>query len=265
MKFRLLLLISMIFLLLISCKENRHKYEIEERKEYSDTIETEETVREISQTIEPPELTDNWNAGEIISPREVREVGIENCFEILNINDEIFRRINGHSYKENAGINLEDLRYLKLIHHDLSGNIKKGELICNKKIATDLYEIFLNLYNADYPISSIRLIDEFDADDIKSMQANNTSCFNYRTTVGGSKISKHGKGLAIDLNPLFNPYIKLNSGKVLPPEGEFYTNREEDFPYKIDRNDLAYKEFTKRGFKWGGDWRTVKDYQHFEK
>ena len=33
----------------------------------------------------------------------------------------------------------------------------------------------------------------------------------------------------------------------------------------IDRNDLCYRLFVKHGFTWGGSWRSLKDYQHFER
>lgn len=115
------------------------------------------------------------------------------------------------------------------------------------------------------------LIDNFNADDELSMQVNNTSSFNFRFITGSTtKISKHGYGLAIDMNPLYNPYVKhLSDGTwlIAPVTGDKYAfNRDQrtDIPYKIDHNDLAYKLFTEAGFDWGGDWTTRHDYQHFE-
>lgn len=74
-------------------------------------------------------------------------------------------------------------------------------------------------------------------------------------------------GYAIDINPLYNPYVKMSNGKVIyqPENAEAYIDRSADFPYKIDHDDLCFKEFKKRGFTWGGDWTSLKDYQHFEK
>ena len=184
-------------------------------------------------------------------------------FEIREIDGEIMDRIRGKSYKADCPVPVENLRYLLVAHYDGEGNELQGEMICDTSIAADLIEIFQNLHAIRYPIESIRLIDEFDADDIKSMQANNTSCFNYRPIAGSSKLSKHALGRAIDINPLYNPYVK--GQKVSPEEGRPYVDRKGDFPYKIDETDPCYREFTSHGFKWGGAWNSLKDYQHFEK
>ena len=87
--------------------------------------------------------------------------------------------------------------------------------------------------------------------------------FKYDTTV----LSKHARGLAVDLNTLYNPYYKDRSDGtrfVQPGTASVYCDRSNWFPYRIDHNDLAYRLFTEQGFEWGGDWTSVKDYQHFE-
>ena len=188
-------------------------------------------------------------------------------FGIFEIGPDVFARIDGKSYKKGCRIPTDELRYLKLLHYDGNGEVKEGELICNVAIADDLLDIFQNLYLARYPIERIELIDEYDADDLKSMQANNTSCFNYREVAGTTKLSNHALGLAIDINPLYNPWVKVKNGKVRvsPEEGRPYADRTAEYPFKIDESDLCYKEFIAHGFKWGGSWKSLKDYQHFEK
>ena len=69
--------------------------------------------------------------------------------------------------------------------------------------------------------------------------------------------------MAVDINPLENPCVR--SAGVSPPGGATFADRSRDFPHKIDRDDLCCRLFLERGFTWGGSWRTVKDYQHFEK
>ncbi len=184
------------------------------------------------------------------------------------ISNEIFKRISGISYPVDCSVPLDDLRYLSLLYNDFNGDTQTGEMICNKSIAEDLLEIFCELYQNGYQIESIRLIDEYNGDDTASMLANNTSCFNYRVVEGTTRLSNHAKGLAIDLNPFYNPYITYNKdGSVnISPEGsEAFADRSSSFPYKIDENDLAYKLFKEHGFTWGGNWNSVKDYQHFER
>jgi len=165
-------------------------------------------------------------------------------------------------------ITYDDLLYVHLMHYDFDGNPAEGELICNKAIAQDLLEIFYELYQNEYRIEKIHLIDEYDGDDAASMTDNNTSCFNYRNVAGSTTLSKHALGLAIDVNPYYNPYITYNkdgSLNVAPEGATSYIDRASNFPYKIDENDLCYKLFIAHGFTWGGNWNSSKDYQHFQK
>jgi len=183
------------------------------------------------------------------------------------IDSVLFQRMKGKSYKNNCTVPLSELRYLQVLHYDFEGNIQHGELVCNKAICNDLLEIFEALYKARYPIERMKLIDEYNADDELSMTDNNTSCFNFRTIAGTNKLSAHSRGMAIDINPLYNPYVKTRSGRttVSPVAGKEYADRSRPFPHKIDRNDLCYRLFVAHGFSWGGAWRSSKDYQHFEK
>ena len=110
------------------------------------------------------------------------------------------------------------------------------------------------------------LVDEYNADDNASMADNNSSSFNYRVVEGSNKLSKHSLGLAIDINPKYNPYIHTLNGKTVcsPENGAEYADRTKSFDYKIDEKDYSYQLFTKYGFTWGGNWNSVKDYQHYE-
>ena len=190
---------------------------------------------------------------------------MEETFCISEIDKKIFARIDGKSYKKNCPVPLSDLRYLKLLHKNLSGETKAGEMICNVQIAAALINIFEKLFAENYPIEKIRLIDEYDADDELSMRDNNSSCFNFRYVSHTTEISAHGYGLAVDINPLYNPYIKFVDGKKIiePATAADFEDREKIFPYKIDENDLCYKLFTEHEFSWGGNWLGKKDYQHF--
>ena len=183
------------------------------------------------------------------------------------ITDSIFVRIEGKSFKENCTTPREDLRYLKVLHYNKEGEELEGELICHKDIADDLLAIFRELHQAKYPIERMVLIDEYDADDEASMRANNTSAFNFRPASGMRRLSKHSTGMAIDINPLYNPLVKHREGRtrVYPSTATPYIDRTRDFPYKIVKGDLCYRLFKKYGFSWGGDWKSSKDYQHFEK
>lgn len=188
-------------------------------------------------------------------------------FSQQEIPDSIFARIEGKSFKDNCTTPREDLRYLRLSHYNMEGEVLQGELICHKAIAADLLAIFRELYYAKYPIERMVLIDEYDADDEASMRANNSSAFNFRYISGTKRLSKHSRGMAIDINPLYNPYVRHRGGRTLvsPANGKAYVDRSKDFPYKIVKGDLCYRLFKEHGFSWGGDWKNSKDYQHFEK
>ena len=193
-------------------------------------------------------------------------MSLKNAFGVFEIDDEIFARIRGKSFKNDCTLSVNDLRYLTLLHKNLHGDILNGEMICNVRIAESLIDIFQKLFEADYPIEKIRLIDEYNADDENSMRDNNSSCFNFRFVSHTTRISVHGYGLAVDINPRYNPYIKFVDGqKIIEPANGFeFEDRSKKYPYKIEENDLCCKLFAEHGFLWGGNcWQNVKDYQHF--
>ncbi len=187
-------------------------------------------------------------------------------FYASDIPDKIWKNMQGKSYPKDCTIEKNDLRYVHVLYVDFGGRTCEGELIVNKVIAQDIVEIFWELYQAEYPIEKIALIDDYDGDDEQSMEDNNTSAFNYRVIAGTDIISQHGKGLAIDINPFYNPQVKTTEDgvTVMPEDAVAYVDRTQDFQYKIDHDDMCYKLFTEHGFTWGGDWNTTKDYQHFE-
>ncbi len=210
-----------------------------------------------------------WQAGRVLSDKIVQDIGVDHCFVAERIPDEVFVRMRGKTWKEGCTLNRDDYRYLRMLHRNADGKTQTGEMVCNKTVADKLLKIFRQLYDAHYRIERMVLIDNYDADDERSMTANNTSCFNYRVVRGSNKLSAHAKGLAVDINPLYNPYVKRGKqGTVVQPQSgrryAFNRDRRRDIPNKIDRKDLAYKLFTAQGFMWGGNWRSLKDYQHFE-
>ncbi len=193
-------------------------------------------------------------------------------FSIHKISDDLYSRmINGDSYMENCVVPKEDLRYLLVLHKDKDGNTRQGEMIVHKLIAKDVLEIFEELYYAGYPIERMVLPDYYLADDETMMQNNNSSCYNFRFISHTNKLSKHGLGMAVDINTLYNPYhqmIKNDDGTITeviePAIGKPYLDRTLDFDYKIVKGDLCYTLFTEKGFEWGGDWTDRKDFHHFE-
>lgn len=205
---------------------------------------------------------------EDVSPPDISRADDTLCYQgyvffSQPVPEAVKTRMQGKSLPETAKIGFEELRYLTLYHYDFDGHIQQGEMVCNKAIAHDLLCIFRTLFAEAYPIYSIRLVDDFDASDEASMQANNSSCFNYRTIAGSWRLSQHAFGMAVDINPLQNPCVK--GSRIRPSTATDYVDRSKNFSHKIDNNDLCKKTFESYGFRWGGRWRSVKDYQHFER
>ena len=212
-----------------------------------------------------------WKAEMIVDESEINRTGLDAWFKSEEISDDVFDRMWLKSWKEDCPLDRSDLRYLKVLHRNADGLPQCGEMVVNAAIADKVLGIFRRLYEADYRIERMALIDNYGADDETSMRANNSSSFNFRFMPGSTtKISKHGLGLAIDINALYNPYVKRKDDgtwHIEPTTAEPYAFDRESrtaIPYKIDHDDLAYKLFTEAGFEWGGDWTSLKDYQHFE-
>jgi len=179
------------------------------------------------------------------------------------------RMIRGNSWKRGCPVPLSDLRYIRVVHHDFNYRDRVGELIVHKSVANEIVWIFEELYSIGYPIRQMRLVSDFGGNDWRSIEADNTSAFNCRRATGSKKWSKHAFGRAIDINPLENPYIS-RKGHISHKASLKYRRRVHKNSSPEDRaillpRDEATLIFKNYGFKWGGDWRYTKDYQHFSK
>ena len=211
------------------------------------------------------ELRAQYKGGSVVSQDTVNSVGKQAFFSAQPIDDEVFARIQGKSYANGCTVSLDRLRYVRILYHGFDGQTHVGEVICNSTLAQDLLEIFGGLYDAGYPIESVRLIDEFGANDETSSVANNSSSFNFRFIDGTTDLSLHGTGLAIDINPLYNPTVFTDGSGCYPAAGAAYADRTKSFAHKIDQNDLCYQLFVQHGWTWGGSWKEDPAYMHFSK
>ncbi len=182
------------------------------------------------------------------------------------IPQEVRALMKGRSYKEECPVLLDDLRYLSVSHWDYDGHVRIGHIVVHKKLASELIDIFAELFAHRFPIERMELVDLYDADDDRSMAANNSSCFCFRanTTTPGI-YSNHSYGIAIDINPLVNPYVK--GTRVLPEAGKAYLDRSLSYQGGITDapDNICYQAFISRGYEWGGSWPDRQDYQHFSK
>jgi hypothetical protein len=173
-------------------------------------------------------------------------------------------RMVGVSWKPGCPVPIDDLRIIAMNHWGFDGTVHDGgRLMVHEDVADDVVAAFGEMYAAGFPIRRMELIEEYDASDDASMEADNTSAFNCRPITGTTdRYSIHSYGKAIDINPVENPYVRGDT--VLPPAGGEYVDREDVRPGMILKNDAVVKAFKNRGFMWGGDWKSLKDYQHLE-
>lgn len=176
-----------------------------------------------------------------------------------------------HVLSPNAPLGCERLRLLKFTYVGFDHQLHEdGEIVVMDAVAEHVLRIFVELREKRFPIAKAKLMNVYDGNDNASMADNNTSAFNYRRVTGGSLISLHAYGLAIDVNPVQNPYLK-GSGptvRVSPEAGVDYINRLNNRPGKAHREGMAEDVidiFANNGFLiWGGYWDNPIDYQHFE-
>lgn len=152
-----------------------------------------------------------------------------------------------------------NLTIVTVFYFGFDEKLHQGQLVIHKEVARDVEEIFDIIRQIHFPIEKVVPICEYKWSDDESMRDNNTSGFNYRFISGSKILSMHASGLAIDINPIQNPYIK--NGTTSPTGSVYDTNAKGT----ITADSRIVEEFKKRGWTWGGDWKSLKDYQHFQK
>lgn len=167
------------------------------------------------------------------------------------------------SWREGCPVGLDQLRLLTLAHWDFNDQAVTGELVVHADWADEVVQVFGALFDAQFPIERMELIDVYDGDDLLSIAANNTSGFNCREVLNRPGVwSNHATGTAIDINPVQNPYLS-RSGVVLPEAGAAFLDRSIEAKGGIYAGDAVTAAFAAIGWGWGGNWVSSKDWQHF--
>jgi hypothetical protein len=171
----------------------------------------------------------------------------------------------GASWRPGCPVGPERLRRVEVGYIGFDGQTHRGQLIVHQDLVGEVIAIFEHLHRLRYPVKQMRTVDRYPgAEDELSMRDNNTSAFNCRPLPSGRGWSLHAYGRAIDVNPLLNPFID-SRGAFEPANAAPYLDRNRTDPGILHAGDAAVRAFTDRGWRWGGDWRTPKDYQHFER
>jgi D-alanyl-D-alanine carboxypeptidase-like protein len=169
--------------------------------------------------------------------------------------------MTGVSWRPGCPVALDALHLLTVSYRTADATARRGELVVNADAVDAITRAFRRLFDANYPITKMRLIDEYGGDDERSMNDDNTSAFNCRPSTGGTTWSQHAYGRAVDINPFENPWVKGN--KVDPPAAARYADRSRTGRKMIHRGDAVWRAFVDVGWGWGGDFQSLKDYQHF--
>ncbi|MDR2073895.1 MAG: M15 family metallopeptidase [Oscillospiraceae bacterium] len=180
-------------------------------------------------------------------------------------------KMQSSSGKENDWVRFGDLRYLRIQHWGYDDKVHNGEMVVHQSVSKEVLEIFKELFDSKFPIYQMRLIENYDVDDEKSMAANNSHAFRITEGSFSSKRPWHGLGWAIDINPLVNPCIypeaKEDEAKFAPANSAKHLNRSlsEKGMIKGEYDNACYVAFVKRGWEWGGSWGYPIDIHHFQK
>jgi len=170
----------------------------------------------------------------------------------------------GRDWHPGCPVPIDDLRVVWVGYWNFDGEVARGPLIVNERVAGDVLWVFRRLFRAHFPIHRIGLppryrpprpADWFNTRDL-------TSAFNCRPATGNpGSLSQHSYGWAIDVNPMQNPYV--SHGEVLRAAAKPYLDRSRRSPGMIHAGDVVVRAFAAIGWRWGGDWHTLKDYMHF--
>jgi poly-gamma-glutamate synthesis protein (capsule biosynthesis protein) len=179
------------------------------------------------------------------------------------IDGSVRERIAGSSWHRGCPVALGKLRLLDLTYRGFDGDAHHGRLVVNRRFDAEIISVFRRLYGIGYPIRRMELVDRYGADDHRSMAADNTSAFNCRFVAGTTRWSMHAYGLAVDVNPVENPYV--SGSHVSPPAGEAYADRSRHGAGIVHDGDPVVRAFARRaGWEWLGDGpQPYRDYQHF--
>jgi hypothetical protein len=165
------------------------------------------------------------------------------------------------SHRVDCPVGHVQLRTVRLSHWGFDGRAHLGRLVVNRRVTRDVVTVFRRLYAARFPIRRMVPVSRYRGSDDASMAADNTSAFNCRFVSGTTRWSMHAYGLAIDVNPVENPYV--SGGRISPPAGRRYVDRFRSRPGMAVAGRVLVDAFAAVGWKWGGAWTSSRDYQHF--
>lgn len=175
--------------------------------------------------------------------------------------------MTGKTWEPECPVPLDDLRLLRFNYLGFTGEIKRGRMVVHEDVADDVLGVFERLFDVGFAFKHVDLASRWRPNGPIDTTRSKTAAFNCRPALNPDLTptgtwSEHSYGLAIDINPLQNPYV-AEDGTVLRPAAEAYLDRAQDLPGMIHAGDVVVRSFAEIGWEWGGDWSGKKDYMHF--
>ncbi len=205
----------------------------------------------------PPELTDRRFATIDTLPPPPDDEFHATVQSLADVPEALARS----TWAEGCPVDLDELAYLTVAFRGFDGRNHTGEIIVHADVADDIVSVFEALHEARFPIEEMRIVSAEDLTAPPTGDGNNTTGFVCRPVTGGTVFSEHAKGLAVDINPFHNPYVR--GDRILPELAAVYTERAEARPGMITAGDVVVEAFDSIGWTWGGDWTSLVDYHHF--
>lgn len=166
------------------------------------------------------------------------------------------------TWQPGCPVDARDLAWVRLTFWGFDDARHTGELLVAASVADDVVSVFRALYAARFPIEEMRVTRRDELDAPPTGDGNNTGGFVCRPAVGQSSYSQHAYGLAVDVNPFQNPYVR-GDGVVLPELASAYADRGRARPGMVLPGSEVVAAFARVGWEWGGEWQSLKDYMHF--
>jgi hypothetical protein len=179
----------------------------------------------------------------------------------------IEREMTGRTWEPGCPVGLEDLRLLRFNYLGLDGEIHRGPMVVHASVAEDVLWVFEQLFQTGFPLKHLELARRWRPNGPIDTTRSVTASFNCRPALNPDLTptgtwSEHAYGLAVDVNPLQNPYVAAD-GSVRRPAAEAYLDRSQELPGMIHPGDVVVRSFSAIGWEWGGNWSGKKDYMHF--
>ena len=176
--------------------------------------------------------------------------------------DPATRNRMGETWQEGCPVPIEDLRRVTVSHWGFDGELHTGELVLHRDVAEDVVGVFARLHEIRFPIESLRLTTTADLDAAPTGDGNGSGSFTCRVVRGGTSLSQHSFGTAVDINPFQNPFQR--GDLVLPELASAYLDRSDVRPGMILPGDEVVAAFAAIGWQWGGTWAEP-DHMHFSR